>query len=421
MGRRVKVLVATALVLVVGAVVASAATGAKSADPGLTSSSILIGSAMPLTGPAAAYGAIARAEEGYFKWFNATRGGVFKRQINYKYLDDGYVPAQALQVMRQLVEQDGIFTAFQTLGTEVNLAVRDYLKQRGVPNLFVATGASFWGTQHKQYPTMIGYAPDYISEAKLYGHFIRTKVPQAKIGILAQNDDYGSDYINGLKQGLGNQANKIIEIQRYELTDTDLSGYVSKLKASGANTFFDIGTPAFSIRMLVAAARLGWNPITFVNGVAAPNIYMRAAAAAGASSLVNGAYSTSYGKDPSDPRWANDPAMKAYKAQLGQYCSACNVNDGFSLYGWGVADVLTRTLIKAGKNVTRASLVKAALNLRITNLPYGLKGITLTTSQKCNDYFPISALYLAKYTDGRFVEFGKVYDGRPQPKGKKCY
>jgi branched-chain amino acid transport system substrate-binding protein len=420
MGRRLKVLVATALVLVVGAVIASAATGAKSADPGVTSNSVLFGSAFPLTGPAAAYGTIARAEEAYFKWYNDTRGGVFKRKINFKYLDDGYVPAQALQVMRQLVEQDGIFAAFQTLGTEVNLAVRDYLKQRGVPNLFVATGASFWGTQHSQYPSMIGYAPDYVSESKLYGTFIRTKVPQAKIGILAQNDDYGSDYIRGLKLGLGNQANKIVEIQRYELTDTDLSGYVSKLKASGANLFMDIGTPAFSIRMLVAAARLGWNPITFVNGVAAPNLYMRAAAAAGASSLVNGAYSTSYGKDPSDPRWANDPAIKAYKEILGKYCATCNPNDAFNLYGFGVGDVLIRAMIKAGKNLTRASLVKASMNLNIRKPPYGLPGVNVTTSDKCKDYFPISVLYLARYTDGRFVEFGKPFDGRPQPKGKKC-
>ncbi len=420
MRKRVRLLLATTLALVLAAVVAAAATGSKSADPGVTSSSVLLGSAFPLTGPAAAYGTIARAEEAYFNWYNDTRGGVFKRKINFKFLDDGYVPAQGLQVMRQLVEQDGIFAAFQTLGTEVNLAVRDYLKQKGVPNLFVATGASFWGLQHKQYPTMIGYQPDYITEGIAYGKFIRAKVPQAKIGILAQNDAYGDDYIRGIKAGLGNQANKIVETQRFELTDTDLSGYVSKLKASGANLFMDIGTPSFSIRMLVAAARLGWNPITFVNSVSAPNLYMRAAAAAGAASLVNGAYSVSYGKDPSDPRWANDPTIKNYKAIIGKYCSTCNPNDSFNTYGFGLAELMTKTMIKAGKNLTRASLVRAALNLNTTS-GYSLKGVRITTSQKCNDYFPISQIKLAKYSDGRFVEFGPFIDGRPQPKGKRCY
>jgi branched-chain amino acid transport system substrate-binding protein len=420
MRRRVRLLLAITLTLAVAAVVAAAATGSKSADPGVTSNSILLGGPFPLTGPAAAYGTIPRAEQAYFNWYNDTRGGVFGRKINFKFLDDGYVPAQALQVMRQLVEQDGIFVAFQTLGTEVNLAVRDYLKQRGVPNLYVATGASFWGLQHRQYPTMIGYQPDYVTEGTAYGRFIRTKVPQAKIGILAQNDDYGADYIRGLRQGLGNKQNQIVEIQRYELTDTDMSGYVAKLKAAGANLFFDVGTPAFSIRMLVAAARLGWNPITFVNSVSAPNLYMRAAAAAGAASLVNGAYSTSYGKDPSDPRWANDPTIKAYKDILPKYCSSCNPNDAFNSYGFAVAELMVKTLVKAGKNLTRKSVVHAALNMN-TSSGYSLSGIRITTSEKCNDYFPISQLKLAKYSDGRFVEFGPLINGRPTPKGKKCY
>src|SRR5512133_3333891 len=157
------------LALVLGAVVAASATSAKSADPGVSSDSIKLGTAIPLTGPAAAYGTIARSADAYFKWYNDTRGGVYKREIKFKYLDDGYVPAQGLQVMRQLVEQDGIFASVLNLGTEVNLAVRDYMKQRGVPNLFVATGASFWGLQHAKYPSMIGWQPDYVTEGITYG------------------------------------------------------------------------------------------------------------------------------------------------------------------------------------------------------------------------------------------------------------
>ncbi len=419
MRKRLKIIAATALALVLGAVLAANATGAKSADPGVSNDSITLGTAIPLTGPAAAYGTIARAADAYFKWYNDTRGGVFKRKINYKFVDDGYVPGQALQVIRQLVEQDGIFASVLNLGTEVNLAIRDYMKQKRVPNLFVATGASFWGLQHSRYPSTIGWQPDSVTEALLYGRFIKSKVPQAKIGILAQNDDYGNDYIRGLRLGLGSAKSKIVDVQRYELTDTDLSGYVAKLKGAGANLFFDVGTPTFSIRMLVAAARLGWNPITFVNNVSAANLYMQAASRAGASSLVNGSYSVAYFKQPDDPQYANDPAIRSYKSIIGKYCSSCEAGDAFNTFGVLVADTMVKTLLKAGKTPTRAKLVKAADNLKLTNsLLY--KGVRITTSDRCRDYFPISQVRMAKYTDGRFVAFGPLVDGRPTPKGRHC-
>jgi branched-chain amino acid transport system substrate-binding protein len=415
----VQIITALTLALVLGAVVAASATSAKSADPGVSSDSIKLGTAIPLTGPAAAYGTIARAADAYFKWYNDTRGGVFKRKIDYKFVDDGYVPAQALQVVRQLVEQDGIFASVLNLGTEVNLAIRDYMKQRGVPNLFVATGASFWGLQHSKYPSMIGWQPDYVTEGITYGRFIRSKVPQAKIGILAQNDDYGNDYIRGLRQGLGSAKNRIVDIQRYELNDTDLTTYVSKLKASGANLFFDVGTPAFSIRMLVTAAKLGWNPITFVNSVSSPNLYMQTASKSGASSLVNGAYSVAYFKQPDDPQYANDPAIRQYKSILGKYCSSCDSADSFNTFGMLVADTMVKTLVKAGKTPTRAKLVHAADNLKLTN-PLLYPGVKITTSDRCRDYFPVSQVRMAGYTDGRFVSFGPLVNGRPTPKGKKC-
>jgi branched-chain amino acid transport system substrate-binding protein len=413
--RRLKIIAATVLVLAASVIVASAATGAKSADPGVSKDSILLGSAMPLTGPAAAYGTIPKAAEAYFKWYNDTRGGVYQREIKFKYLDDGYVPSQALGVMRQLVEQDGIFASFMPVGTEVNMAIRDYLKVKGVPNLFAASGASEWGTQHSRYPTMIGWQQDYVTEGIAYGRFIRAKVPQAKIGILAQHDAYGDDMIRGLRLGLGPAQNRIVEIQRYEVNDTDLTSYVSKLKNSGANLFLDAGTPAFSIRMLVTAAKLGWNPITFVNVVAAPNVYLQAAARAGAGNLVNGAYSIGYFKQPDDPAWANDPAIKTYKAIMAKYGSSLNVNDSNNTYGYLVADTMVKTLIKAGKNPTRASLVKAAMNMTVTH-PLFYKGIRVTTSDRCRDYFPLSQVRLTKFTDGHSVAFGPLINGRPSPK-----
>jgi branched-chain amino acid transport system substrate-binding protein len=413
--RRLKIIAASVLVLAASVIVASAATGAKSADPGITKDSILLGAAMPLTGPAAAYGTIGKAADAYFHWYNETRGGVYKRDINFKYLDDSYVPSTALGVMRQLVEQDGIFSSFLNVGTEVNLAIRDYLKQRGVPNLFVSSGATQWGAQHAQYPTMIGWQQDYVSEGIAYGRFIKTKVPQAKIAILAQNDTYGDDLIRGLRTGLGTAQNRIVATQRYEVNDTDLTTYVSKLKSSGANVFMDFGTPAFSIRMLVTAAKLGWSPTTFVNVVAAANIYLQTAVKSGAGSLVNGSYSIGYFKQPDDPAWANDPAIKTYKAIMAKYGSALNQNDSNNTFGYLVADTMVKTLINAGKNPTRASLVKAAMNLNITQ-PLFYKGIRVTTSNRCRDYFPLSQMRLTKFTDGHSVAFGPIVNGRPNAK-----
>ena len=425
MATRTKILAATTVVVLVAALIAGAANGAKhrtAAVPGVTSNSITLGGLFPFTGAAAAYGTIARSEQAYFSWYNDTHGGVYHRKIVFKTLDDAYVPAQAAQLIRQLVEQDHIFAAFGNLGTEPNIAMQDYLKSRGVPNLFVATGASQWGTQHAKYPMQIGYQPDYVTEGKAYGQYLRKNVPNAKIGILEQNDAYGADYLKGIRLGLGNKKSRIIHIEKYQLTDTDQTPFMSKLKASGANVFIDIATPGYSIPALAAGAKLGWNPsIVIVNNVASPDLYMKIAARLGAGKLVDQALSVVYGIDPGDPRIQNTAVVKQYKSILAKYCSTCRAGDAFNTYGFGEADLMVKTLLKAGKNPTRASLVHAADNVN-TTLPYLLKGVRVTTSQKCHDYFPVSQLRLAKYSleGGYYTPIGPLVNGRPRPKHAKC-
>jgi branched-chain amino acid transport system substrate-binding protein len=320
MRKGVKILVAAAAAAVIATVIAASAGGSRPAsEPGLTSKSILLGGVFPLTGSASAYGTIAKAEQAYFNWWNDTHGGVYGRKIEFKIYDDGYIPAQAAQYVRQLVQQDHVFACFQNLGTEPNLAIRDFLQAQHVPNLFVATGASEWGIEWKKYNYMLGYNPDYYSEGVLYGKFIRAKVPQAKVGILMQDDAYGKDLLAGFRKGLAGAGARIVNTQAYQITDTDMASYVSKLKASGANVWMDFATPSFSVRSLVTAAKLGWKPTLFVNNVSSANFLMVAAAKAGASALTEGSISAIYSKDPSDPKWQNDSAIKRYRAIMAKY------------------------------------------------------------------------------------------------------
>src|SRR5438067_4698206 len=229
-------------------------------QPGVTSDSILIGATLPLSGAASAYAAVGRGATAYYNYIN-DKGGVNGRKITYKIYDDAYDPARAVPLTNQLVTQDNIFAMVGQLGTPVNKATRPYLNQQKVPDLFVATGASTWGSDYKQYPWTIGYQPDYVSEGKIYAKDILKNHPNAKIGVLRQNDDYGQDYLNGLQQGLGSKASSmIVDIETYEATAADVSSQVPALKAKGADLFFIVATPKFSAQAIATAAKLGWKP-----------------------------------------------------------------------------------------------------------------------------------------------------------------
>ncbi|MGI8422363.1 MAG: ABC transporter substrate-binding protein [Gaiellaceae bacterium] len=396
------VVVAAALAVLTGAL-------AGGGQPGVTSKVITIGGTFPLSGPASSYSPIPVAAKAYFSYFNSQRGaggrrGVFGRQIDFQYLDDGYNPAQTVQLTRQLVEQSHVFAIFDSLGTEPNLAIRSYLNSKKVPQLYVATGASTFGNDYKRYPWTIGWQASYVAEAAAYGKFIVRKVPQAKIGILFQNDDYGKDLIDGLKAGLGSQQSKIVASEGYEVTAADVSSQIVKLKASGANTLMVFATPKFAIQAYAISAKVGWHPTFFTNTVAATSTILGLATKVSGAAQTNGTITASFYKDPANPALANDPGLKLYRQIMAKYYPSGNVNNSFNIYGMAVAWTMVKTLQGAGKNPTRASLLKAAQSLDYSDNPFLIKGVHVKTS--ATDYFPVEQIQLTRWNDGAFHTFG---------------
>ena len=411
MGKRIYALAAALGVALAVLVGVSAGAGGT---PGVTSKLISIGGTDPLSGPASSYGTIPQAAAAYFSYFNSLRQpggkrGVYGRQIQFTYLDDGYNPAQTVQLTRQLVEQSKVFAIFNSVGTETNESVRAYLNQAKVPQVFLATGASEWGVLAKQYPWTLGYQPTYVSEAGAYGQFIAKKVPQAKIGVLYQNDSYGKDYIAGLKLGLGAKQSQIVDMEGYEVTAADVGSQIAKLKASGANTLCIFATPKFSIQAFAIAAKLGWNPIIFNNSVSATATIMGIATKSSSAQTTNGTITATYTKDPTDTRWDNDPGMKLYKKIMAAYYPKGNVSDQFNVYGMSAAWTMVKALQGAGPNPTRASLMAAARTLNYSDNPFLLPGIKVQTGVK--DPFPIQQQQLARWTDGKWVPFGPLIKG----------
>ncbi len=334
------------------------------------------------------------------------RGGVNGRQIKYITLDDGYNPAQTVQLTHRLVEQDQVFAVVGSLGTEQNLATRPYLNGQKVPQILLATGATSWGTDYEQYPWTIGWQPNYIAEGYIYGTFIGAKVRQAKIGVLFQNDAYGHDYITGLKRGLGSQQSKIVAQEGYEVTASDVASQVAKLKASGANTLFVAATPTFAVQAVALAYKLGWHPIIVMNSVSATNTLMGLAVKSSSSDAVNGMISVRYWMDPSEPKYAKPGSVALYKSIIAKYKPKANPNDAFNAYGMAQAWTFVHALKQAGKNPTRASLMKALLHMNTTDNPFLLPGMRMFTTP--SDHFPLNQAVLIRYQDGSFRPFGRL-------------
>ncbi len=300
-------------------VLGTAALAATAADPGVTQTSVLLGGTSPLTGSASAYASVARGADAYFKYQNG-RGGAGGRQITYKYVDDAYNPAQTVQATRQLVEQDKVFAIFNALGTEHNLATRDYLKAQGVPQLFVASGATTFGSDADEYPGTIGFQPSYQAEGVIYGRYLARTRPGAKVAVLFQNDDYGKDLLLGLKRGLARSKVKVIAAQAYEVTSPDVGSQIAKLKGSGADVLALFATPKFAIQGYVYANKLGWKPkLTINNAVSSASNIMTLASEGGQNKVVNGSISIVFLKDPTDPKWAKDATMKLYRSIMKRY------------------------------------------------------------------------------------------------------
>jgi len=389
-----------------------AQSGTTPTEVGVTSTSIKIGTTTPLSGPASFYAPVSKAANAYYQYINA-QGGVNGRKITYVIYDDGYDPAKAVPLVHQLVEQDQVFAVVGELGTPINTATRPYLNQQQVPDVFVATGASKWGAEYKQFPWTIGLQPDYVSEAKVYAKDIMKNHPNAKIGILYQNDDYGKDYVNGLTQGLGSNSSWITATQSYDSTAApDVSSQVAALKDKGADLLLIAATPAFAISAMKTVSRLAWKPAIYLNNVATSTVNTNAVIAAGGGPAIEGMTSTVYGKDPNDPKWADDPAVLLYRKILSQYCAPqpCDPTDATYFAGMGGAWVFVEVLKKVGKNVTRTALMNAVRNMNITNDPFALPGMMLHTGGA--DQYPSTQLALEHFQGGRWVIDYNVINAR---------
>jgi len=399
-------LAAAALAL---AVAAPLALAGSSADPGVTSTSILLGGTSPLTGPAASYASVARGAKAYFDSINA-KGGVAKRKIEYDIVDDAYNPAQTVQGVRRLVEQDKVFAVFNTLGTESNLAIRDYLNQMKVPQLFAASGATTWGRDAAKYPWTIGFQPSYAAEGFVYGRYVAQSMKKAKIAVLFQNDDYGKDLLGALKSGLGRSGSKVVAAEPYQVTSPDVGSQIAKLKASGANVLAIFATPTFAIQAYVFANRLGWKPKVIVNGVSGTSNIMVLASEGGKNKVVEGSITTNVLKDPTDPRWKNDAGMKLYRSLLAKHAKGANVNDVYHVYGMAVAYETVGLLRRLGADPTRAGLMKAARSMNDPKNPFLLPGVVVKTGS--GDNFPVQQGQLQRWTKGRWVPFGGLWQSK---------
>jgi branched-chain amino acid transport system substrate-binding protein len=399
-------LAALAAALMTLAACGSTSAPAAQTDVGITPTSILLGNTIAQSGPAAAYGTIANAENAYFTYING-QGGVNGRKITFKILDDGYNPAQTVPLTKQLVEQDQVFAMFSGLGTQTQTSVRDYLNAQKVPQLFVATGATTFMADFASHNYTIGWQPPYQGEARIYAKDILANHAGAKIGVLYQNDDYGQDYLKGLTDGLGSSASMIVDKESYDVTAADTVSQLAKLKASGADTLFLFTTPSFTIKSLVITTKLGWSPQIYLNSVSNPQVYMGIAAKNGAA-LAN-VTSVGYIKDPTDPQWANDSGMALYKTVIAN-CSTCNVNDGFNIYGVAVAFSMVDILKKAGSNMTRANVMSIAGNGLSEANPFLLPGVTVKTTS--SDHFPITQEQVITWSANAWHLQGSLIDER---------
>ena len=407
---------AGALALAIPAAFAKADATAQT--PGISARTITIGGTFPLTGPASSYAPIPAGMRTYFSYINARRGpdgkrGIYGRQIVFKFFDDGYNAVNSVQLARKLVQEDKVFATVGTLGTEVNQAVQPYLNSVGVPHILVSTGASDFGKDYKKYPWTIGWQPDYVAEGRLYGLDLAGK-PAAKIAILYQNDSYGKDYLIGFKSALGTAKSKqqIVGEEAFEVTSPSPASQLAKLKASGADHLVIFVTPRPTIQTYAIIRALGWKPEQiYVNSVSATDTFMTTAVRASSAVTVNGSISAAYLKDPASPVWDNDATVKQYKALMAKYNPRGTVNDGLNFYGFAKAHTFVRAMYKAGKNPTRAGLMKALLSFDEAS-PFALPGVRLKTS--ATDHFIISHQQTMRFGDGRWTLFGKLTDGRPR-------
>lgn len=388
-----------------GMISATAAQAEKRYGPGVTDTEIKIGNTNPYSGPASAYGTIGRAIKAYFEKLNA-EGGINGRKILFLSLDDGYSPPKVVEQVRKLVEKEKVLLLFQILGTPTNSAVQRYLNKKRVPQLFVATGATKWADP-KAYPWTMGWQPSYQTEARIYARYILDNVPNPKIGVLYQNDDYGKDYLTGLRDGLGDKADTmIVAKESYETSDPTVDSQIVSLKNSGANVFLNIATPKFAAQAIRKVHDIAWRPVQFLNNVSTS--VAGVLKPAGLEKAV-GIISSAYLKGPTDPQWENDPGMTAWRDWMKAYYPEGNLSSGFNVYGYSAAMTLEHLLRAVGDELTRENIMMQAAALENITLPTLLPGIKINTSP--SDYRPIEQMRLQRFNGTSWDLFGPITSG----------
>jgi len=371
---------------------------------GVTATEIKIGNTNPYSGNASAYGTIGKTIAAYFKKVN-DEGGVNGRKITFISYDDGYSPPKAVEMVRKLVEQDQVAAVFQTLGTPTNSAIHKYINQQKVPHLFVATGATKWDDP-KNFPWTMGWQPNYQTEGRTYAAYILKNIPDAKIGILYQNDDYGKDYVKGMEDGLGANASKMIIMkQSYEVTDPTVDSQIINLKNSGANVFFNVTIPKFAVQAIKKAHDIGWKPTHFLNNVSSSLASVLKPAGLDAS---RGLITALYMKEITDPQWQKTQAYTDWVAFMKKYYPDGALDDQSNAFGYTVAQVMTLVLKQCGNDLSRENIMRQAESLKNVELPLLLPGIKVNTSP--TDHAPIQQEQLAKFDGERWALFGELFE-----------
>src|SRR5215218_6994661 len=375
-------------------------------SPGITKTEIKLGGSYPFSGPASAYKSIADGAKAYFALVNS-KGGVDGRKIKFVTLDDAYEPPRAVQNARRLVQEEKVFAMFNTLGTPNNLAIWDFLNQQKVPQVYVATGASDWGKDIKAHPYTIGWQPNYVTVAKVYAVDLKKEKPNAKVAVLYQNDGFGKDLLGGFEDGVAGSGIKVVKEESYNVTDPTVAAPVGRLARSGADTFLDITTPKFSAQAIATVAKSGWKPLHVLNNVGADkNLVLKPVGLQNAKGIV----STAYFKDPQTAKWANDPAVREYKAALKRYSPKSDPEDAFNMYGWSVATTMAKALEQM-KEPTRAALMDAVRNMdeeQGTLLP----GNKVQTTPE--DGYPLEAMQIIEFDGANWQLQGNLIEAKGQ-------
>src|ERR1700682_6648820 len=389
------------------AVIAFAATGGtafaqKKYDTGATDTEIKIGNIMPYSGPASAYGVIGKTEEAYFKKINAA-GGINGRKINFVSYDDAYSPPKTVEQARKLVESDEVLIIFNSLGTPPNSAIQKYMNQKKVPQLFVATGATKWNDP-KEFPWTMGWQPNYQSESRIYAKYILKNMPNAKIAILYQNDDYGKDNPKGLKDGLGAKAvSMIVAEESYETSEPTIDSHIVKLKSTNADVFINVASSKFAAQAIKKMAEVQWKPVHFLNNVSGS---IGGVITPAGPENAQGIISSAYLKDPTDPQWKNDAGMKAWNEFLDKYFPEANRTDANVIYGYTVAQTLVHVLKACGDDLSHENVMKQAAGIKDLELGGLLPGIKVNTG--ATDFAPLSQLQLMRFKGDTRERFGDI-------------